>query len=120
MTLGNTGRLIQSDDPKRKIPHGLPAVEQLAATLRDHLERAGVKRRSLYTSTNATKQITFYDLRAGTATKSASVAASQVSLELSPTKARQAPEGACVSRYCCCVPKGTQPILNRVLVGLAA
>ena len=52
--VGNTGRLVVNDDPKRKVAHGLPPVNELATTLRDHLKRAGVKRASLHNVTAGT------------------------------------------------------------------
>lgn len=61
---GGKGRLIRSDDPKRKVAHGLPPVEDLAATLREHLLRAEVTRSDLHVASPGTKRMTFYDLRA--------------------------------------------------------
>jgi integrase len=42
----------------------MPPVEDLAATLRVHLLRAGVDRRALHESTNTSLWMTFHDLRA--------------------------------------------------------
>ncbi len=59
------GRLIRSTHANRKVEgHGLPPVEDLAATLREHLQRAGVTRADLFEQSDGTKRITFYDLRA--------------------------------------------------------
>jgi integrase len=42
----------------------MPPVEDLAATFRNHLERAGLKRAALSQRTNTSSPITFHDLRA--------------------------------------------------------
>jgi len=57
------GRVLESEHPNRKAEGGLPPVEDLAASLRDHLTRAGVKRAELHEDRPTTKRITFYDLR---------------------------------------------------------
>jgi integrase len=59
-----TGPIIRSEAENREIEHGLPPVEDLAATLRAHLLRAGVPRTDLHAKTTTTKRMTFYDLRA--------------------------------------------------------
>jgi integrase len=61
---GKTGPLIRFEHANKKQKHGLPPVEDLAATLRRHLERAKVDRVDLHRKTEGTKRITFYDLRA--------------------------------------------------------
>lgn len=64
--LGDTGRVVQNehDNQGEKHDHGFPPLEDLAATLRTHLERADVKRADLHTDRSGTKRVTFYDLRA--------------------------------------------------------
>ncbi len=61
---GKKGPIVRSSATNREIEHGLPPVEALAATLRRHLERAGVTRTDLHSQTETTKRMTFYDLRA--------------------------------------------------------
>jgi integrase len=60
------GRVVQSDSAKRgeaAKAHGMPPLEDLAATLREHLLRAGVDRAELHEERRTTKRVTFYDLR---------------------------------------------------------
>lgn len=62
----SSGRVVRSDSPKRgeaMQEHGMPPLEDLAATLRDHLKRAGVNRAELHEERRTTKRVTFYDLR---------------------------------------------------------
>jgi hypothetical protein len=59
-----TGRVVQSEHANRKAAGGMPPLEDLAATLRDHLWRAGVRRAELHEERPTTKRVTFYDLRA--------------------------------------------------------
>jgi integrase len=58
------GRVIQNTHENKRAEHGMPPTEDLAATLREHLERAEVERAELYADRPTTKRITFYDLRA--------------------------------------------------------
>lgn len=58
------GRVVQSEHENRKSTRGFPPLEDLAATLRDHLTRAEVKRADLYQVRATTKRVSFYDLRA--------------------------------------------------------
>jgi hypothetical protein len=58
------GRVVQNTHDNKKAEHGMPPTEDLAATLRVHLERAGVKRADLFTDRPTSKRVTFYDLRA--------------------------------------------------------
>lgn len=58
------GRVVQHEHDNKTSDHGLPPVEDLAATLRAHLQRAGVTRTDLYEDRATTKRVTFYDLRA--------------------------------------------------------
>jgi hypothetical protein len=59
-----TGPLVRFEHANKKQHHGLPPVEDLAATLRAHLLRAGVDRADLHRKMPGTKRVTFYDLRA--------------------------------------------------------
>jgi integrase len=52
----------QADGKGRVV--SMPPVEDLSATLRDHLQRAGVTRRELFDNSKTQKRMTFYDLRA--------------------------------------------------------
>jgi integrase len=61
-----SGRVVRSDSAKRGAAskaHGMPPLEDLAATLREHLLRAGVDRAELHDERPTTKRVTFYDLR---------------------------------------------------------
>jgi integrase len=58
------GRVVQHTHENRESAHGMPPLEDLAATLRDHLWRAGVRRADLHEERATTKRVTFYDLRA--------------------------------------------------------
>ncbi len=57
------GRVLTSDHANRKAEGGMPPTEDLAATLRDHLWRAGQRRAELHEDRETTKRVTFYDLR---------------------------------------------------------
>lgn len=57
------GRVLVSEHANRKAAGGLPPVEDLAATLRAHLWKAGVRRADLHEERPTTKRMTFYDLR---------------------------------------------------------
>jgi len=61
---GGVGLVLQHDHENKEAEHGLPYLNSLSATLRDHLRRAGVTRSDLFEDSLTTKQITFYDLRA--------------------------------------------------------
>ena len=61
---GGQGRVIQHTHANKDALHGFPPLEDLAATLRAHLARAGVNRADLSADRATTKRITFYDLRA--------------------------------------------------------
>ena len=61
---GGEGRVVQHDHANKEAEHGFPPIEDLAATFRGHLERAGVTRAELTEDRPTTKRITFYDLRA--------------------------------------------------------
>jgi len=58
------GRVVQNAHGNKKAEHGMPPTEDLAATLREHLERAEVERADLYADRATSKRVTFYDLRA--------------------------------------------------------
>jgi integrase len=58
------GRVVESEHANRKAEGGMPPLESLAGTLRDHLVRAGVTRSELHEERPTTKRMTFYDLRA--------------------------------------------------------
>jgi integrase len=60
------GRVVQHthDNQGEGHAHGMPPLEDLAATLRVHLLRAGVTRSDLHDEQSTTKRVTFYDLRA--------------------------------------------------------
>ncbi|HKY39263.1 MAG TPA: site-specific integrase, partial [Polyangiaceae bacterium] len=58
------GRVIQHTHDNKLAEHGMPPTEDLAATLREHLERAEVERADLYADRPTSKRVTFYDLRA--------------------------------------------------------
>ena len=58
------GRVVTSEHANRKAEGGMPPLEDLAATLRDHLWRADVRRADLHEERPNTKRVTFYDLRA--------------------------------------------------------
>jgi integrase len=58
------GLVIQSDDPRRVTPHGLPPHRGLPGLLREHLLRAGVDRSDLHHESPSTQRVTFHDLRA--------------------------------------------------------
>ena len=45
------------------IAHGFPPLEDLAATLRAHLLRAGIDRAELHEDRATTKRVTVYDFR---------------------------------------------------------
>lgn len=58
------GRVVQAEPhANRKVAGGMPPLEDLAATLRDHLWRAGARRADLHEERPTTKRVTFYDLR---------------------------------------------------------
>ena len=57
------GRVIQHDHVNKNASHGLPPVEALASTLRDHLLRAGVTRAALHLSSEGSRKLRFYELR---------------------------------------------------------
>lgn len=59
-----SGRVVQHQHANKEATHGMPPLEDLAATLRDHLGRAGVTRSDLFEDRPTTKRVTFYDLRA--------------------------------------------------------
>ncbi len=61
---GGKGRVVQHQHGNKKAAHGMPPLEDLAANLRVHLQRAEVKRADLYSDDRTTKRVTFYDLRA--------------------------------------------------------
>ncbi len=61
---GGEGRVVQHDHANKDAQHGFPPLEDLAATLRAHLKRAGVDRADLHEDRATTKRLTFYDLRA--------------------------------------------------------
>jgi integrase len=61
---GGRGRVVQHTHENKKAEHGMPPLEDLAATLREHLDRAGVERADLFADRPTTKKVTFYDLRA--------------------------------------------------------
>lgn len=61
---GGEGRVIQNTHANKDAEHGFPPLEDLAATLRAHLKRAGVDRADLFADRATTKRLTFYDLRA--------------------------------------------------------
>jgi integrase len=63
---GDAGRVVQNEHENqgKKHDHGFPPLEDLAATLRTHLTRAGVERADLHDDRTGTKRVTFYDLRA--------------------------------------------------------
>jgi integrase len=61
---GGAGRVVQHDHENKSAEHGFPPLEDLAATLREHLTRAGVTRADLHEERPTTKRVTFYDLRA--------------------------------------------------------
>jgi integrase len=61
---GGLGRVIQHTHENKDAEHGMPPLEDLAATLREHLWRAGVRRAELHEDRPTTKRVTFYDLRA--------------------------------------------------------
>ncbi len=61
---GGEGRVIQNTHANKEAEHGFPPLEDLAATLRAHLHRAGVDRADLFADRATTKRLTFYDLRA--------------------------------------------------------
>jgi len=63
------GRVVQNTHDNKKAKHGMPPTEDLAATLRTHLERAGVKRADLFADRATSKRVTFYDLRASGITR---------------------------------------------------
>lgn len=58
------GRVVVHDHENKEAEHGFPPLEDLAATLRAHLLRAGVDRAELHEDRATTKRVTFYDLRA--------------------------------------------------------
>jgi len=58
------GRVVQNDHDNKEATHGMPPLEDLAATLRRHLKRAKVERADLHDQRPGTKVMTFYDLRA--------------------------------------------------------
>jgi integrase len=62
--MGGSGRVIQHAHENKDAEHGMPPLEDLAATLRDHLWRVGVRRAELHEDRPTTKRVTFYDLRA--------------------------------------------------------
>jgi integrase len=62
--LGDAGRVVQNTHENKEAEHGFPPLEDLAATLRTHLRRAGVNRADLHDDRSTTKRVTFYDLRA--------------------------------------------------------
>ncbi len=61
---GGEGRVVQHSHANKDASHGFPPLEDLAATLRAHLLRAGVDRADLHHERSSTKRVTFYDLRA--------------------------------------------------------
>jgi integrase len=61
---GDKGRVLQHVHVNKRRDHGMPPLEDLAATLRDHLGRAGCTRSDLTVGRATTKVMTFYDLRA--------------------------------------------------------
>jgi hypothetical protein len=61
---GGVGRLVQHTHENKEAEHGMPPIEDLAATLREHLTRAAVSRSDLFEDRPTTKRVTFYDLRA--------------------------------------------------------
>lgn len=56
--------LCEGLEPDDYVIASMPPAEDWAETLRRHLERAGIKRASLFEDTPTVKHITFYDLRA--------------------------------------------------------
>jgi integrase len=62
--LDGKGRVVQHTHENKQAEHGMPPLEDLAATLRDHLWRAGARRSDLHDDRPTTKKVTFYDLRA--------------------------------------------------------
>lgn len=58
------GRVIQHTHANKQAEHGFPPLDDLAATMRVHLKRAGVERADLHEARSTTKRVTFYDLRA--------------------------------------------------------
>jgi integrase len=60
---GGSGRVVQHTADNKSIAHGLPPLEDLAATLRTHLGRASVTRAELFATEQGSKRVTFYDLR---------------------------------------------------------
>jgi integrase len=56
--------LREGAEPSDTVLPNLPPAEDWAATLRDHLKRAGVDRAALFENTKTVKHITLYDLRA--------------------------------------------------------
>ncbi len=61
---GGIGRVLRHEHRRRQAGHGMPPLEDLAATLRAHLWRAGVRRSELHEDRETSKRVTFYDLRA--------------------------------------------------------
>ncbi len=61
---GGVGHVVQHTHDNKLASHGMPPTEDLAATLREHLQRAGIERAELYAKRSTTKRVTFYDLRA--------------------------------------------------------
>lgn len=60
---GGTGLVVQHEHENKDAPHGLPPLEGLAATLREHLARAGVKRAELFETDDTSRRVVFYSLR---------------------------------------------------------
>jgi len=60
---GGQGRVVQHDHANKDAEHGLPPLEDLAATLRTHLLRAGVDRRELHEDDEGSHRVVFYSLR---------------------------------------------------------
>jgi integrase len=56
--------LREGSEPDELVVPSMPPPEDWAATLRVHLERAGVERASLFENSATVKQMTLYDLRA--------------------------------------------------------
>jgi integrase len=59
------GRVVQNTHENRTsehaTTHGMPPLEDLAATLREHLWRAGVRRADIQVVRDTTKRVTFYE-----------------------------------------------------------
>ena len=60
---GGSGRVVQHTHANKDMAHGMPPLEDLAATLREHLQRAGVDRHELHHDDEGSHRIVFYSLR---------------------------------------------------------